>query len=169
MLAVLGAGLIAGVDVTVSLEALAGDGLALLGAICAGGYVLAGARARERLATSAYAVAATPPAPSSSRSPRWSAGAPLVGFSARDWLLIAGITFFAQLFGHTLLNLVLSSVGPTVVSLAVLLEVPGSLSSRWCCWTGAAAAGAARHGRWSSSASRWWCAPAGRHLVEAAT
>src|SRR4029079_16929069 len=55
------------------------------------------------------------------------AGAPLVGFSSRDWLLIAGITIVAQVFGHTLLNLVLSSVGPTVVSLAVLLEVPGSL------------------------------------------
>jgi drug/metabolite transporter (DMT)-like permease len=52
---------------------------------------------------------------------------PLAGFSARDWLLIAAITFVAQLLGHTLLNLVLSSVGPTVVSLAVLLEVPGSL------------------------------------------
>ena len=40
---------------------------------------------------------------------------------------IAGITVSAQLFGHTLLNLVLSTVGPTVVSLAVLLEVPGAL------------------------------------------
>ena len=56
LLAFAGVVLIAGVDVTVSLEALAGDGLALLGAICAGGYVLAGARARQRLATSAYAV-----------------------------------------------------------------------------------------------------------------
>jgi drug/metabolite transporter (DMT)-like permease len=52
---------------------------------------------------------------------------PLAGFTARDWWLIAGITFVAQLLGHTLLNLVLSSVGPTVVSLAVLLEVPGAL------------------------------------------
>ena len=51
----------------------------------------------------------------------------LAGFDARDWWLIAGITVAAQLFGHTLLNLVLSSVGPTVVSLAVLLEVPGAL------------------------------------------
>ena len=51
-----GSALIAGVDVTVSREALVGDGLALLGAISAGGYVLAGARARERLATSAYTV-----------------------------------------------------------------------------------------------------------------
>jgi drug/metabolite transporter (DMT)-like permease len=55
------------------------------------------------------------------------ADVPLAGFSARDWWLIAGITVCAQLLGHTLLNLVLSTVGPTVVSLAVLLEVPGAL------------------------------------------
>ena len=52
---------------------------------------------------------------------------PLGGFSARDWWLIAAITFVAQLLGHTLFNLVVSTVGPTIVSLAILLEVPGSL------------------------------------------
>jgi drug/metabolite transporter (DMT)-like permease len=55
------------------------------------------------------------------------AGVPLVGFSARDWGLIAAITVCAQILGHTLFNLVLSSVGPTVVGLAILLEVPGAL------------------------------------------
>ncbi|HEY4627134.1 MAG TPA: DMT family transporter [Blastococcus sp.] len=127
VLAVLGAALIAGVDVTVSLEALAGDGLALLGAICAGGYVLAGARARQRLATSAYTVIAYSICAVVLAVAALVAGSPLAGFSARDWWLIAAITVVAQLFGHTLLNLVLSSVGPTVVSLAVLLEVPGAL------------------------------------------
>ena len=52
---------------------------------------------------------------------------PLAGFSTKDWLLIAAITFVAQLLGHTLFNLVVSTVGPTIVSLAILLEVPGSL------------------------------------------
>jgi drug/metabolite transporter (DMT)-like permease len=127
VLAVLGVALIAGVDVTVSLEALAGDGLALLGAICAGGYVLAGARARQRLATSAYTVIAYSICAVVLAVAALVAGSPLAGFSARDWWLIAAITVVAQLFGHTLLNLVLSSVGPTVVSLAVLLEVPGAL------------------------------------------
>ena len=55
------------------------------------------------------------------------ADVPQSGFSARDWWPIAAITFCAQLLGHTLLNLVLSTVGPTVVGLAVLLEVPGAL------------------------------------------
>jgi drug/metabolite transporter (DMT)-like permease len=126
-LAVLGAALIAGVDVTVSWEALAGDGLALLGAICAGGYMLAGARARERLSTSAYAVVCYSTCAVVLAVAALAVGVPLAGFSARDWWLIAAITFCAQLLGHTLLNLVLSSVGPTVVGLAVLLEVPGAL------------------------------------------
>ena len=126
-LAVVGAALIAGVDVTVSLEAVAGDGLALLGAMAAGGYVLAGARARERLATSAYTVICYSVCAVVLAVAALIVDVPLGGFSARDWWLIAAITFVAQLLGHTLLNLVLHSVGPTVVSLAVLLEVPGSL------------------------------------------
>ncbi|MBB3676337.1 DMT family transporter [Modestobacter versicolor] len=126
-LAVLGAALIAGVDVTVSWEALAGDGLALLGAICAGGYMLAGARARERLTTSAYAIVCYSTCAVVLAVAAVVADVPLAGFSARDWWLIAAITFCAQLLGHTLLNLVLSSVGPTVVGLAILLEVPGAL------------------------------------------
>ena len=127
VLAVVGVALIAGVDVSVGTEALAGDGLAVLGAICAGGYVLAGARARERLSTSAYAVVAYSVCAAAVAVAAVVADVPLTGFSARDWWLIAGITVCAQLAGHTLLNLVLSTVGPTVVSLAVLLEVPGAL------------------------------------------
>jgi drug/metabolite transporter (DMT)-like permease len=127
LLAVVGAALIAGVDVTVSTRALAGDGLATLGAIFAAGYVLAGARARQRLATSAYTIACYSVCALAVAGAALVVGSPLAGFSARDWLLIAAITVCAQLLGHTLLNLVLSSVGPTVVSLAVLLEVPGAL------------------------------------------
>jgi drug/metabolite transporter (DMT)-like permease len=126
-LAVVGAALIAGVDITVSWEALAGDGLALLGAICAGGYMLAGSRARERLTTSAYAVVCYSTCAVALAVAALVAGVPLAGFSARDWWLIAAITVCAQLLGHTLLNLVLSTVGPTVVGLAILLEVPGAL------------------------------------------
>jgi drug/metabolite transporter (DMT)-like permease len=126
-LAVLGAALIAGVDVTVSGKALAGDGLALLGAISAGGYMLAGARARERFTTSAYAVVCYSTCAVVLAVAALVSGIPLAGLSTRDWWLIAAITCCAQLLGHTLLNLVLSSVGPTVVGLAILLEVPGAL------------------------------------------
>jgi drug/metabolite transporter (DMT)-like permease len=127
ILAVVGVALIAGVDIAVSTRALAGDGLALLGAVCAAGYVLAGARARQRLATSAYAVVAYSVCALTVAVAAIAVDVPLAGFTARDWWLIAAITVCAQLLGHTLLNLVLSTVGPTVVSLAVLLEVPGAL------------------------------------------
>jgi drug/metabolite transporter (DMT)-like permease len=127
LLAFAGVVLIVGVDITVSTEALIGDGLALLGAICAGGYVLAGARARQRLATSAYAVVCYSVCAVVIAVAALVVDVPLAGFEARDWWLIAAITVSAQLFGHTLLNLVLSSVGPTAVSLVVLLEVPGAL------------------------------------------
>ncbi|MCW2581319.1 MAG: Conserved rane protein of unknown function, putative drug exporter domain [Klenkia sp.] len=126
-LAVAGAALIAGVDVTVSLRALAGDGLALLGAIAAAGYVLAGATARVRLSTSAYAVVCYSTCAVVVAAAALLVDIPLTGFGARDWWLIAGITVVAQLLGHTLFNLVLSTVGPTVVGLAILLEVPGAL------------------------------------------
>jgi drug/metabolite transporter (DMT)-like permease len=127
LLAVVGAALIAGVDVTVSLRALGGDGLALLGALFAGGYMLAGARARQRLGTSSYAVTAYSTCALALGVAALVAHVPLAGFSGRDWLLIAAITVCAQLLGHTLFNLVVASVGPTVVGLAILLEVPGAL------------------------------------------
>jgi drug/metabolite transporter (DMT)-like permease len=126
-LAVVGTALIAGVDVTVSLSALAGDALALLGAVCAAGYVLLGARARQTLSTSAYAVTCYSVCAATVAVVALVARVPLVGFSGRDWLLIAAITVCAQVLGHTLFNQVLSSVGPTVVGLAILLEVPGAL------------------------------------------
>ena len=127
VLAVVGAALIAGIDVTVSTRALAGDALALLGALCAAGYVLAGAHARQRLATSAYTVVCYSVCAAVVAVAALLVGDPLGGFSARDWWLIAAITVVAQLMGHTLFNLVVSSVGPTVVGLAILLEVPGAL------------------------------------------
>ncbi len=127
LLAVAGVALIAGVDVTVSRRALVGDGLALLGAVAAAGYVLAGASARQRLTTSAYSVVCYSTCALVVAAAALVVGVPLAGFSARDWWLIAGITVVAQLFGHTVFNLVVSSVGPTVVGLAILLEVPGSL------------------------------------------
>jgi len=127
VLAVVGVALIAGVDVTVSPRALLGDGLALLGAVAASGYMLAGARARRTLGTSTYAVTAYTTCALALAVAAVVAHVPLAGFSTSDWLLIAAITFCAQLLGHTLLNLVVASVGPTVVGLAVLLEVPGAL------------------------------------------
>ena len=58
---------------------------------------------------------------------------PLVGFTARDWLLILAVTVGAQLLGHSVVNRVLATTSATVVSLAILLEMPGStlIAAAW--------------------------------------
>ena len=93
------------------------------------------------------------------------------GSSRRDWLLIAAITVCAQLLGHTLLNIVLSRSGPTVVGLAILLEVPGALIVALVLLGQLPPLLALPgHGRRRRRGRRWWCGPAGRPtVVEAAT
>jgi drug/metabolite transporter (DMT)-like permease len=51
-------------------------------------------------------------------------GQPLAGYAAADWVRIAAITVFGQLIGHSLFNLVLRSISPTIVSLCSLFTVP---------------------------------------------
>lgn len=125
-LGLVGVLLITGVDVTVSTRAVLGDLLALLGGILAAGYVLLGASVRTRVSTSAYATVCYSTAAVLLGVGALSAGIPLAGYAARDWLLIGAITIVAQMLGHTIFNRVVSTVGPTVVGLAILLEVPGA-------------------------------------------
>ena len=56
---------------------------------------------------------------SSPRS-RWSA------FSGRTWAAIVGVTITAQLLGHSVLNHLLAVMSPGLISLLLLLEVPGA-------------------------------------------
>ncbi len=50
----------------------------------------------------------------------------LVGYDSKTWLQLLALTLGAQLLGHSLFNLVLRTTSPTVVSLALLFEVPGA-------------------------------------------
>jgi drug/metabolite transporter (DMT)-like permease len=43
------------------------------------------------------------------------------------WLQLVALTVGAQLLGHSLVNVVLRTTSPTVVSLAILVEVPGAI------------------------------------------
>ncbi len=126
LLAIAGTAVIAGVDLTVSPEAVLGDALALAGGIFAAGYVLIGARIRQEISTTTYSVCCYGVCAVILGGAALIAGVPLVGFELRDWLLILAITVVAQLLGHTMFNLVVTDVGPTVVGLVLLLEVPGA-------------------------------------------
>ena len=50
----------------------------------------------------------------------------LVGYEADDWLKLVALTVGAQLLGHSVFNRVLRTVNPTVVSMTILLEIPGA-------------------------------------------
>ncbi|MDQ4037933.1 MAG: DMT family transporter [Actinomycetota bacterium] len=126
VIAILGTAVIAGVDVRVSDEAVLGDALALAGGVFAAGYVLIGARVRTEISTTTYSICCYGVCAVLLGAVALLAGVPLVGFALRDWLLILAITVAAQLLGHTVFNLVVSEVGPTVVGLVLLLEVPGA-------------------------------------------
>lgn len=125
-LAIAGTAVIAGVDITISGEAVLGDALALVGGMAAAGYVLIGARVRTEISTTTYSICCYGFCALLLGAGALISGVPLIGFEVRDWLLILAITVAAQLVGHTTFNLVVSDVGPTVVGLVLLLEVPGA-------------------------------------------
>ena len=59
-------------------------------------------------------------------------GQQLWGYPLRDWGLLLLVTLTAQLMGHSVFNHLLATTGPMLVSLALLLEVPGaSLLAAW--------------------------------------
>lgn len=126
VVATVGCALITGADVGISARALAGDGLAVIGGLCAGIYVSIGSRARERMSTATYTATCYTVCAFVLVAVCLIGRVPLHGFSANAWTKIILVTICAQLLGHSLLNLVLRSTGPTVVSLAILLETPGA-------------------------------------------
>jgi drug/metabolite transporter (DMT)-like permease len=125
-LAVVGAALIAGADFAVSAQALLGDGQAVLGAVFAAAYVTAGASARQEMSAATYTTICYSVCALGLLVACLTGGQPLGGYSGRSWLLILAVTGCAQLLGHSLFNVVLRSVSATLVSLTVLIEVPGA-------------------------------------------
>lgn len=126
LVAVAGAVLVTGADVTLSGRAVAGDLLAVLGGVFAAAYVTAGAAVRVRLSTTAYTTVCYSTCAAILVVVCLAAGQPLTGYSGGTWVQLAALTAGAQLLGHSLINVALRSTSPTVVSLALLFEAPGA-------------------------------------------
>ena len=118
--------IISGFDFALSTRAITGDLLAILGGLCAAIYLIVGSEIRKKLPTSTYTFICYGFCALFLAVTALSARVPLVGFGARDWLLIGAVTISAQLLGHSLLNHLLAVIGPMVISLILLLEVPGA-------------------------------------------
>jgi drug/metabolite transporter (DMT)-like permease len=131
LLAVIGASLIGLGDARLSLGALGGDGLALVGAVTGAGYYVIGRRVRQtvgiwRYATGVYAVAAAALALLALVRTL-----PLVGFAQRDWAVFGALAAGPMLIGHTGMNYALRHFRATTVNVAALGEPVGATLLAW--------------------------------------
>jgi drug/metabolite transporter (DMT)-like permease len=130
-LAVVGASLVGLGDTRLSVGALGGDALALLGAVTGAGYYVIGRRVRQTVgiwtyATGVYAVAAVALAVVA-----LGRGAPLTGFPGRDWTVFGAMAAGPMLVGHTGMNYALRHFRATTVNVAALGEPVGATLLAW--------------------------------------
>jgi drug/metabolite transporter (DMT)-like permease len=124
--AVSGALLLTGVDLSLSGRALVGDALAVAGGAFAAAYMVAGAEVRRSVSTTTYTTLCYTTCALVMLVVCLLGRQALTGYEAEDWAKLLAITAGAQLLGHSLFNVVLRSISPTVLSLTILLEIPGA-------------------------------------------
>ena len=117
---------ITGFDLGSSPHALTGDLLAVAGGALAGLYTLAGGKARQSMTTGTYTTLCYGMCAAIVAVLALVSGQPLSGFEPLGWLGIAAITVCAQLVGHTAFNHLLATMSPLIVSMIILLEIPGA-------------------------------------------
>jgi drug/metabolite transporter (DMT)-like permease len=117
---------VSGVDLTLSTRALAGDLLALAGGVFAAAYVVTGGTMRQSMTTTAYTTLCYGTCAITMLAVCLVGSQPLGGYEATTWVGLLAVTLSAQLLGHSIFNHLLAVMSPTVVSLTLLLEVPGA-------------------------------------------
>ncbi|MGH3476509.1 MAG: DMT family transporter, partial [Nocardioidaceae bacterium] len=117
---------VSGVDLTLSTRALMGDLLAVAGGVFAAAYVVLGGAIRQSLSTTAYTTLCYGTCAITMLACCLIGRQPLAGYEATTWLGLVAVTVSAQLLGHSIFNHLLAVLSPTVVSLVLLLEVPGA-------------------------------------------
>ena len=105
---------------------LLGNILALVGAVAASGYLLAGRALRSRVSLFAYIWIAYSSAALMLLAAAAAADDTLLPLSPGAWLLIAALALGPQLIGHTAFNWALRSLSATFVAVAILGEPVGS-------------------------------------------
>ncbi|MFB9164081.1 DMT family transporter [Arthrobacter psychrochitiniphilus] len=124
--ALLGVAVITGFDIGVSPQALIGDVLAVAGGILAAIYTLAGSKARKTLSTGAYSSLCYGLCSLILLALCLVFRQPLLNIPPEAWWGIIGVTVAAQIFGHTIFNYLLATISPLVVSMMILVEIPGA-------------------------------------------
>jgi drug/metabolite transporter (DMT)-like permease len=132
-IAVAGVVVLTGVDLSVEPRALFGDVLALIGGVLAAAYVTVGADVRRTVPTSVYALVCYGVAAGGLLVVCLVGRQPLAGgdYDATTWLALLAMVIGPQLLGHTVVNRVLGTTSPTLVSVAILFEIVGAALLAW--------------------------------------
>lgn len=115
-----------GVDFSLSPSALFGDLLALAGGVFAAFYTVIGGEVRRTVSTTAYTLICYACCALLLLVVCLAFRQQLGGYEGITWLQLLALTLGAQLLGHSLFNRILRTTSATVVSLAILFEVPGA-------------------------------------------
>ncbi len=126
VLALTGVLVVSGVDLSLSVRAVTGDVLALLGGVAAAAYTVLGSKARQSVSTTAYTFVCYGVCALILAVACLLFGQDLVVVALPQWGLLLLVTLTAQLLGHSVLNHLLATTSPVAVSFALLLEVPGA-------------------------------------------
>ncbi len=127
--ALAGTAVVSGTDLGES--SVGGDLLAVCGAIGGAGYVVAGRGARLRVGVLEYAVVTYGVAAFLLLPFCIIAGTPFSGYGEQTWWALAGVIVGPQLFGHTVINQVLSDIDATSVSATVMAEPVIATAAAW--------------------------------------
>jgi drug/metabolite transporter (DMT)-like permease len=111
---------------TVGPRPLFGNALAVVGAVAAAGYVLAGRSVRQRLSLAPYVFVVFGVCAATLVAVAVSRGLPLAGYPPHEWLLFFGMAVGPGLLGHAVVNWALKYVESSVVSVSLLGEPVGS-------------------------------------------
>jgi len=126
LLVLAGSGFLAGTDYHFSKEALAGDFLALAGALTASGYLLAGRFVRRHVDLTTYTLGAYGSAALILLALSTFSATPLTGYSSQTYLVFILLALIPQLIGHTTFNWTLKFLSPTTVAVLILGEPIGA-------------------------------------------
>lgn len=111
--------------------ALYGNALAILGAVMAAGYVLAGRSLRQRVALIPYVTVVYGACTLALLVAAIASNAPLAGYPMREWALFVGLAVGPGVFGHTVVNWALAHLDSSVVSVSLLGEPVGATVLAW--------------------------------------
>ena len=108
-----------------------GNALALLGALAASAYLLAGRKLQRKADTLSYVAVVYGVAALVLVGMAWLWGTPLTGYEGRDWLLLGLLALVPQGIGHTLLNRSLRVFQAGIVATALLGEPVAASALAW--------------------------------------